>query len=174
MLPVPQRGTSEALLSRRRFAGLVAASSLLSACTGSTSSLSDLLSTSPKPGGPPQGGTEIGAGRVKVGLILPLSAGGNAGLAAASMRNGAEMALAEFNSQDLQLLVKDDAGSAPGAQQAGQQVLDEGAELILGMPFPYVEQASLGANWDILVGGMVKVYGPTPPGPVWKPAPQRS
>jgi ABC-type branched-subunit amino acid transport system substrate-binding protein len=109
---------------------------LLSACTGS-SSLNDLFSTSPKPAGPPQGGSEIGAGRVKVGLILPLSAGGNAGLAAASMRNAAEMALAEFNSQDLQLLVKDDAGSAPGAQQAGQQVLDEGAELILGPLFAY-------------------------------------
>jgi branched-chain amino acid transport system substrate-binding protein len=33
------------------------------------------------------------------------------------------------------LLVKDDAGSAPGAQQAAQQVLDEGAEIILGPLF---------------------------------------
>src|SRR5439155_1567617 len=53
------------------------------------------------------------------------------------MRNAAEMALAEFNSQDLQLLVKDDGGSAPGAQQAAQQALDEGAELILGPLFAY-------------------------------------
>src|SRR4029077_7760476 len=77
----------------------------------------------------------IGAGRVKVGLILPLSGSGNAAVAAQSMRNAAEMALAEFNNPDLQLLVKDDAGSAPGAQQAAQQALDEGAEIILGPLF---------------------------------------
>jgi branched-chain amino acid transport system substrate-binding protein len=51
------------------------------------------------------------------------------------MRNAAEMALAEFNNPDLQLLVKDDGGSAPGAQQAAQQALDEGAEIILGPLF---------------------------------------
>src|SRR5215831_16527969 len=53
----------------------------------------------------------------------------------AIMRNAAEMALAEFNNPDLQLLVKDDGGSAPGAQQATQQALDEGAEIILGPLF---------------------------------------
>src|SRR6516162_3832119 len=56
-------------------------------------------------------------------------------VAAQSMRNAAEMALAEFNNPDLQLLVKDDGGSAPGAQQAAQQALDEGAEIILGPLF---------------------------------------
>ena len=80
-------------------------------------------------------GTTIGAGQVKVGLILPLSAQGNAGVAAQSMRNAAEMALAEFNNPDIQLLVKDDGGSAQGAQQAAQQALDEGAEIILGPLF---------------------------------------
>jgi branched-chain amino acid transport system substrate-binding protein len=73
----------------------------------------------------------IGTGKVKVGLILPLSATGNAAVAAQSMRNAAEMALAEFNNPDLQLLVKDDGGNAQGAQQ----VLDEGAEIILGPLF---------------------------------------
>src|SRR5260370_8188153 len=51
------------------------------------------------------------------------------------MRNGGGMALAEFNNPDLQLLVKDDGGSAPGGQQAAQQALDEGAEIILGPLF---------------------------------------
>ena len=123
-------------ISRRRLAVLVGASVLVSGCTGSLSP-SDLSSGSPQPGGPPQAGAAIGAGKVKVALILPLSAGGNAGVAAVSMRNGAEMALAEFNSQDLQLLVKDDGGSAPGAQQAAQQALEEGAELILGPLFAF-------------------------------------
>jgi ABC-type branched-subunit amino acid transport system substrate-binding protein len=136
MVPVPQTRTPHHFLSRRRFAGLIAASGLVSACTGSFSP-SDLFSTSPQAGPASPSGAEIGAGRIKVALILPLSAGGNAGLAAATMRNAAEMALAEFNSQDLQLLVKDDGGSAPGAQQAAQQVLEAGVELILGPLFAY-------------------------------------
>jgi ABC-type branched-subunit amino acid transport system substrate-binding protein len=119
-------------------AGLLAGSSLLlGACAGSFSP-SDLFSRTSgptQPAGPPQAGSNIGAGQVKIGLILPLSAGGNAGVAALSMRNAAEMALAEFNNPDIQLLVKDDGGTAPGAQQAAQQVLDEGAELILGPLF---------------------------------------
>jgi len=56
-------------------------------------------------------------------------------VAAQSMRNAAEMALAEFNNADIQLLIKDDGGRAPGAQQAAQQSLDEGAEIILGPLF---------------------------------------
>jgi ABC-type branched-subunit amino acid transport system substrate-binding protein len=88
------------------------------------------------PGGPvvapPPQSTSIGTGQVKVALILPLSAPGNAGLVAQSMRNSAELALAEFNAPNIQLLVKDDGGTSLGAQQAAQQALDEGAEIILG------------------------------------------
>ena len=54
--------------------------------------------------------------QVKVGLILPLSASGNAGVAAQSMKNAAEMALAEFQNPNIQLLIKDDGGSPQGAQ----------------------------------------------------------
>ena len=86
---------------------------------------------------PAQSGTAIGTGQVKVGLILPLSASGNAGLAAQSMRNAAELALSEFNNPNLQLLVKDDGGTAPGAQQAAQQAIGEGAEIILGPLFAH-------------------------------------
>jgi ABC-type branched-subunit amino acid transport system substrate-binding protein len=77
----------------------------------------------------------IGAGQVRVGLILPLSAPGNAGIAAQSMKNAAEMALAEFKEPNIQLLVKDDAGTPQGAQQGAQQALDEGAEIIVGPLF---------------------------------------
>jgi ABC-type branched-subunit amino acid transport system substrate-binding protein len=118
-----------------RWAAALFAVCLLSACAGS--SLGDLFGGSPAPGQPPPGGGAIGAGQVKVGLILPLSAGGNAGVAGVSMRNAAEMALAEFNVVDLQLLLKDDGGSAPGAQQAAQQALDEGAEILLGPIFAH-------------------------------------
>lgn len=77
----------------------------------------------------------IGAGQVRVGLILPLSAPGNAGVAATSMKNAAEMALAEFKEPNIQLLVKDDAGTPQGAQLAAQQAIDEGAEIIIGPLF---------------------------------------
>jgi len=114
--------------SRRLLLGVVlgAAAALLAACT--SMSVGD-FGTPVQPGGPPQPAASMGAGQVKVGLILPLSASGNAGRAALSMKNAAEMALAEFNNPDIQLLVKDDAGSAAGARQAAQQALDEGAEI---------------------------------------------
>src|SRR5258708_10868344 len=102
---------------------------LLGGCSGS---LPDVACSSGAPSPP---ATHIGEGAVKAALIVPLSGSGNAGVAAQSMRNAAEMALAEFNNPDLQLLVKDDAGSVPGAQQAAQQALDEGAEIILGPLF---------------------------------------
>jgi ABC-type branched-subunit amino acid transport system substrate-binding protein len=107
---------------------------LLAGCTGSFT-FSDLWPGTFRTPGTAQSPTSIGQGSVKVGLILPLSAVGNAAVAAQSMRNAAEMALSEFNNPDLQLLVKDDGGSAPGAQQAAQQVVDEGAEIILGPLF---------------------------------------
>jgi ABC-type branched-subunit amino acid transport system substrate-binding protein len=51
------------------------------------------------------------------------------------MKNAGEMALAEFQNPNVQLLIKDDAGSPQGAQQGAQQALDEGAEIILGPLF---------------------------------------
>jgi branched-chain amino acid transport system substrate-binding protein len=107
----------------------LAALLLVAGCSG----MGDLPGASPS--APAPSSSNIGEGKVKAGLILPLSSSGNAGVAAQSMRDAAEMALAEFNNPDLQLLVKDDGGSAPGAQQAAQQVLDEGAEIILGPLF---------------------------------------
>ncbi len=115
--------------------GTLAGACLLAGCGGNLGNFNvgDLFGDQTTPAAKP--GANIGEGQVKVALILPLSAAGNAGVAAQSMRNAAEMALAEFNSPDIQLLVKDDAGSAPGAQQAAQQAVDEGAEIILGPLF---------------------------------------
>jgi branched-chain amino acid transport system substrate-binding protein len=77
----------------------------------------------------------LGEGQVRVGLVLPLSGQGNAGVAAQSMKNAAEMALAEFKSPNIQLLVKDDGGTPQGAQLAAQQAISEGAEIIIGPLF---------------------------------------
>jgi ABC-type branched-subunit amino acid transport system substrate-binding protein len=121
---------------RPLIAGALALAGLLAACAGN-----------PQLGGPPapqaQQGAPAGTGGVKVALLLPLSASGNAGLAAQSMKNAAEMALAEFSNPNIQLLVKDDGGTGPGAQVAAQQAVEEGAEIILG---PLFAQAVQGAG----------------------------
>ena len=108
---------------------------LLGACAGISSISNPFSSSQTAPAGPQQQPLVAGTGQVKVGLILPLSAGGNAGVAALSMKNAAEMALAEFQNPNIQLLIKDDGGSPQGAQQGTQQALEEGAEIILGPLF---------------------------------------
>jgi len=122
--------------TRRTAVGLILGAPLLGACAGVQQSLNQFGSQSaPGAAGPTQEPLAVGTGQVKVGLILPLSAPGNAGVAAQSMKNAAEMALAEFQNPNLQLLIKDDGGSPQGAQQGTQQALDEGAEIILGPLF---------------------------------------
>ncbi|HZQ13051.1 MAG TPA: penicillin-binding protein activator, partial [Pseudolabrys sp.] len=125
------------MLSRARFLRVAATGGLfllVAACSGIPGADYFGLGSSPPP--PPTAQpAAVGAGQVKVALILPLSAPGNAGATAQSMRNAAEMALAEFNNPDIQLLVKDDGGTAPGAQGAAQQAVAEGAEVILGPLF---------------------------------------
>ena len=125
--------TSNSGATRRAAVGLILGAPLLSACAGVQSALTG----GSQPAGAPQQPQAVGTGQVKVGLILPLSASGNAGVAAQSMKNGAEMALAEFQNPNLQLLIKDDGGTAQGAQQGAQQALDEGAEIILGPLFAH-------------------------------------
>ena len=112
---------------------VAAAAGALAACTN----IGDRFGAggpAPQPTEPPPAAM-IGAGAIKVALILPLSASGNAGLAAQSMKNAAEMALDEFKNPNIQLLLKDDAGAPQTAQAAAQQAIDEGAELILGPLF---------------------------------------
>ncbi|MHC2926241.1 penicillin-binding protein activator [Bradyrhizobium diazoefficiens] len=138
----PDPGPQSSGATRRSALGLLLGAPLLSACAGVQQSLSQFSnpfsssSTPPaQPAGPPQQATTAGTGGVKVAVILPLSAAGNAGLAAQSMRNAAEMALAEFQNPNIQLLIKDDNGSPQGAQAGAQQAIDEGAEIILGPLF---------------------------------------
>jgi len=119
-------------LWRRARGALIAASATLAlaACAGT----GEQFSSTPIPAEPAQPAV-IGTGQVRVALILPLSAPGNAGIAAQSMKNAADLALAEFNQPNIQLLVKDDGGSPQGAQAAAQQALAEGAEIIVGPLF---------------------------------------
>ncbi|MGO9356393.1 MAG: penicillin-binding protein activator [Xanthobacteraceae bacterium] len=125
----PRRGST-----RRTALGLIVGTPLVAACSSIQSSLTS-LSPNGEPSGPPQQPTAVGTGQVKVGLILPLSGPGNAAVVAQAMKSAAEMALAEFQNPNIQLLVKDDNGTATGAQQSAQQALEEGAEIMLGPLF---------------------------------------
>ncbi len=120
---------------RRRFCAVLglAATAALTACAGNNS---EFFSNTPPPQmAEPTPAATLGTGQVRVALILPLSAQGNAGVAAQSMKNAAEMAIAEFKNPNIQLLVKDDGGTPQGAQAGAQQAINEGAEIIIGPLF---------------------------------------
>lgn len=107
---------------------VVATGLLVAACT------TQLGGTAP-PAGESAAAAQPADGQVRIALILPLTAQGNAGLAAQSMKNAAEMALTEFKVSNVQLLVKDDGGSPQGARNAAEQAISEGAEIIIGPLF---------------------------------------
>ncbi|WP_081852884.1 penicillin-binding protein activator [Bosea sp. 117] len=151
MLARPPAGlpaTLPAAASRRvgramRALVLAAASGLLAACGG----VSEAPPTAAIPNTPatvenPQPANAIGTGSVRIGLILPLGASGNAALAAQALRNAAEMAVNEFPGGDVQILVKDDAGTSQGAQAAATQAIDEGAKAIIGPLFSHTVAAA--------------------------------
>lgn len=131
MVAPPISDSPRAGATRRSAVGLILGAPLVAGCASMQSSLSG----GEQPAGPPQEASALGTGQVKAGLLLPLSAAGNAGVAGQSMRNAAELALAEFQNPNLQLLVKDDSGTPQGAQQGVQQALGEGAEIVLGPLF---------------------------------------
>jgi ABC-type branched-subunit amino acid transport system substrate-binding protein len=148
-------GSAPQGVARRTALGLLLGVPVLSACSGVQQSFNNPFGSQPtEPAGPPQQPAVAGNGQVKVGLILPLSASGNAGLAAQSMKSAAEMALAEFQNPNIQLLIKDDAGSPQGAQQGAQQACDEGAEIILGPLFagsvPATAQVARARNISVI------------------------
>lgn len=88
-----------------------------------------------QPTGPAQKFETVGSGSVKVALLLPMSAPGQAGETAKALKQAAEMALFEFNNPDIVLVPKDTQGTAGGATAAAQAAIAEGAELIVGPLF---------------------------------------
>lgn len=87
----------------------------------------------------PQRPAQPNPGAVRVGLVLPLTGGG---AAAASLRNAAELAVAQFENANVQLIVKDDKASPEGARAAAQEAINDGAEIILGPLFAPAVQAA--------------------------------
>ncbi|MEZ5926313.1 MAG: penicillin-binding protein activator [Hyphomicrobiaceae bacterium] len=122
----------DARLSRR---GLLAASAsaLLGGCSGSTSNpLASFTGTTQ----PLTTATVSPPGAaIKIGMLLPLSAPGNAAKLAQDLKQAGELALFEMNRSDIQLLAKDTQGTPDGARAAASAAATEGAELIVGPLF---------------------------------------
>ncbi len=83
-----------------------------------------------------------GSEPVRVGLLLPLGAESNdVRNLAQSLLEAAQLALFDQNNNSLLLIPKDTFGMPEGAAAAAQEVIDQGAELILGPLFAPSVQA---------------------------------
>lgn len=124
----------------------LAVAGLIAGCSGS--SLGEFPGYPSRPGGQPTpSGDVLGTGSVRVGLLLPQSAGGSASSIAQVFRNTAQLALNDFQGADIQILVKDTRGTAEGGRAAAQAAISEGAELLLGPVFaPAVSGAGQAAR----------------------------
>lgn len=112
----------------------------LAACGTTDGGLSQQTPAPAVPAAPAEGVT-------RVALIVPLTAAGGGAAAAASIKNAAEMAVAEFGVGSIELTVKDDLGTPAGATAAAQQAVAEGAQVILGPLFaPSVAAAGTAAR----------------------------
>lgn len=72
---------------------------------------------------------------MKIGMLLPLGGFDQTAQIAKGMKQAAEMALFEGDRQTVQLIVKDDKGTADGAKAAADEAIKEGAEIVLGPLF---------------------------------------
>ncbi len=104
---------------------------LLGACSGSAPQVQGQASLQGQGDAPAAPGKEL----VKVALILPVSAAGQAGLIGKSLKQAAELALFERDNPTLQLIIKDDKGTPEGAKAAAEEAIKAGAGLILGPLF---------------------------------------
>ena len=105
-------------------------------------------------GNQPVTGEVLGTGSVKVALLLPLSANGNAGQIAGDLKNAADLAIRDFKTAGIQVLVKDDRGTIDGARAAASAAISQGAELIIGPLFSQsvtaVAQVAKAANVPVV------------------------
>lgn len=80
-------------------------------------------------------GEVLGSGSVRIAMLLPKSAPGNAAEVANQVRNGAALAMQDFGQGTIELVIKDTGGQAAGAQSAATEAVREGAAAILGPVF---------------------------------------
>lgn len=86
-------------------------------------------------GQPTQGFFRNDGPKVKVALLLPLTAKGNTAQVAKALKQAGELALFDFDNPAVTLIVKDTKGTIKGARLAAEAAVQEGAELIVGPLF---------------------------------------
>ncbi len=80
-------------------------------------------------------GEVFGQGSVRISLLIPKTAPGNAATIANEVRNGALLAMKDFGEKTIQLVIKDTKGQAADAQGAATEAVSEGSTAILGPLF---------------------------------------
>lgn len=113
---------------------------VLAACLFLASCTASGLSTPPGGAGPAiapgaDAGVKRRHARVRVALLLPLSAKGRTGHIAKALKRAGELALFEFDKPNVVLLTKDTKGTPQGTMEATSAALAEGAELVIGPLF---------------------------------------
>lgn len=89
--------------------------------------------------------------KIRIALLLPLSAEGRSAQIAKQLKQAGELALFEADNPNIVLIAKDTKGTPAGARQAASAALSEGAEIVLGPLFansvraasPIVQQANV-------------------------------
>jgi len=80
-------------------------------------------------------GMTLGTGPVRVALLVPLTQNGAPFVVGQSLKNAAELAIADTGGTSVTLLVKDTGGGAGGARAAAQSAIQEGAQMVIGPLF---------------------------------------
>ncbi len=93
---------------------------------------------------PNPNGEVFGQGTVRVALLLPKTAPGNAAAVANELRNGATMAMQDFGQSSLQLVIKDTKGHPADAQSAAGEAISEGSSIVIGPLFAATVSAASG------------------------------
>ncbi len=84
---------------------------------------------------PPATGETVGTGKIRVALLLPLTAPGNAGKIGAELKNAAKLAMRDFGQNNIQLVIKNTAGQAADAQNAATTAITERSSVVIGPLF---------------------------------------
>ena len=131
------------IVDRRRLIGVAAAALLVSGCLPQTVGGPGFgTGPQPEPTGPAPVGQVLGTGSIKVAMLVPQTASGNAGQIANAYRNAADLAIRDLGSSSIQVIVKDSGGTSESASAAAAQALAEGAELIVGPVFSHEVSAT--------------------------------
>lgn len=124
--------------ARVAIAAALAGALVLAACQSTNLGIDQVAPSGPQAAPTPTpnpNGEVFGSGPVRVALLLPKTAPGNAATVATEVRNGALMALNDFNQNQIELVVKDTSGQAASAQAAASEAVKEGAAVVLGPVF---------------------------------------